>query len=106
LHRIWVAEQILADTRLAPMESRAVAYEPALPGAGQGPFTVQARLLYRDVSPDFAEFALYRPVTDLPIFEVTSAELSISPQVVTPQVDSLSQTPSKVQGPGESYYVK
>jgi hypothetical protein len=77
LHRFWVATQILSDTRLAPLETRQVHYTvPAdmWEKGARGLLKMQVRLLYRDVSQSFAEFALDRPVTDLPTFEMAQAE--------------------------------
>ena len=75
LHRFWVATQILSDTRLAPLEARAVAYRVPLASLPAQPRALAVRLLYRDVSQAFAEFALGRAVTDLPAFEMASAEV-------------------------------
>jgi hypothetical protein len=78
LHRFWVATQVLEDTRLAPMERRQFEFASLLDDISPGPYKLQVRLLYRDVSPAFAEFALGRPVTDLPIFEVAAEEILVS----------------------------
>ena len=73
LHRFWMATQILTDTRLAPLEARRVAY--AVPkAAAQQASRVVVRLLYQDVSQAYAEFALDRPVKDLPAREMARVE--------------------------------
>lgn len=76
LHRIWAATQILEDTRLAPEETRSVIYHIPQPDVAAGPYTFQVRLCYRPVSQSFAEFALGRPVPDLPVFEMASVKVS------------------------------
>lgn len=79
LHRVWAATQVLADTRLAPDEARAIPFAlPALP-ADAGPYRLTVRLLYRDVPPAFAEFALNRPVTDLPVYTMAETKLTLTP---------------------------
>ena len=88
LHRFWAATQVLDDTRLAPMERRKITYDLLGVEAGGGPYSLQIRLLYRDVSPDFAEFALDRPVTDLPIFEAAAVNASISQAALASFSDS------------------
>jgi hypothetical protein len=75
LHRVWVATQVLTDTSLLPLETRRVPYRIALPPSSQGPFTLSVRLLYRDVSQAFAEFALNRAVQDLPTREMARTEV-------------------------------
>ncbi|HRJ42349.1 MAG: hypothetical protein KJZ86_08800 [Caldilineaceae bacterium] len=77
LHRFWVATQILLDNRLAPLETRRIPFRLTPPRPGQGPYTIVARLLYRDVSPAFAEFALNRPLHDLPVREVVSQQVIV-----------------------------
>jgi hypothetical protein len=77
LHRFWVATQVLSDTRLAPQETRRVTFELAAPPAASGPYTIEARLRYRDVSPAFAEFALNRPVPDLPVYEMATQQIRV-----------------------------
>ena len=77
LHRFWVTTQILSDTSLQPLETRALPYRIPTPDPSRGPFTLITRLLYRDVSQSFAEFALNRPAPDLPIYEMAHAELHI-----------------------------
>ncbi len=74
LHRIWVATQVLSDTSLAPLETRTVEYRIPLPPGAQPPYRLEARLLYRDVSQAFAEFALNRPAPDLPAFEMAASQ--------------------------------
>jgi hypothetical protein len=73
LHRFWVATQILEDTRLAPGETRDVRFDLGPADLGSGPYTLAARLLYRDVPPDFAEFATGQPVTNWPAVEMVTA---------------------------------
>ena len=77
LHRFWMATQILNDTRLAPGEVRTIPYRLPLPGAG--PYTLSARLLYRDVSQGFAEFALNHAAPDLPVREIAQTSVVIDP---------------------------
>jgi hypothetical protein len=77
LHRFWVATQILADTRLAPRETRRIAFRFAAPPTAEGPYTIEARLLYRDVAPAFAEFALNQPMPDLPAHEMAAQRMSV-----------------------------
>lgn len=77
LHRFWVATQVLSDTTLAPRETRAIPFTLSRPDPTRGPYTLTARLLYRDVSQSFAEFALNRPAPDLPIYEMAAAELTV-----------------------------
>ena len=72
---VWVATQVLTDTSLLPLETRRVPYRIALPPSSQGPFTLSVRLLYRDVSQAFAEFALNRAVQDLPTREMARTEV-------------------------------
>jgi hypothetical protein len=76
LHRFWIASQILQDTRLAPKESRQITFDFGPLDQGRGPFSLSARLLYRDVPPGFAEFALEQAITEWPAIEVTRAELA------------------------------
>jgi len=78
LHRFWIATQILSDTRLAPQETRRIRYPIALPSHAHAPYRLTIRLLYRDVSQQFAEFALARAVPELPVREMARME------VVTP----------------------
>jgi hypothetical protein len=78
LHRFWVATQILADTRLAPLEARRLEYRLPQPPAEAGPYRLVARLLYQDVSATFAAFALEKPVIDLPVIEMAAQELEIN----------------------------
>jgi hypothetical protein len=77
LHRIWVATQVLSDTSLAPLEQREITYQLPLPAAAPAPYSLTARLLYRDVSQGFAEFALDRAVPDLPVWEMAKVEVEI-----------------------------
>jgi hypothetical protein len=77
LHRIWVATSVLSDTTLAPLEVRHVPYTLPLPETATYPMTLTVRLLYRDVSPQFAEFALQRPVRDLPVWQMTAVSVQI-----------------------------
>ncbi len=77
LHRFWVATQVLSDTTLAPRETRAIPFTLSQPDPGRGPFTLTARLRYRDVSQSFAEFALNRPAPDLPTYEMANVELIV-----------------------------
>jgi len=74
LHRIWIATQVLQDTSLVPLETRRIPYRIVLPASAQAPYTLSVRLLYRDVSQAFAEFALDRAVTDLPTREMVHTE--------------------------------
>jgi len=76
LHRFWAASQILEDTRLAPRERREFIFDFGVPEPDQGPFTLSARLLYRDVPPGFAEFALGKAIVEWPAIEMVSGELS------------------------------
>lgn len=78
-HRFWVATQILSDTRLAPGETRPVDYQISLPAGKTGPYFLAVELLYRDVSPAFAEMALKRPAPDLPHHVMASAGAVITP---------------------------
>jgi hypothetical protein len=83
LHRFWMATQILQDTRLAPFEVRTMTYDiPTHTPATASParYQLQARLLYRDVSQAFAEFALNRPVSaaNLPTHEMATTTLSFT----------------------------
>jgi hypothetical protein len=77
LHRIWVATQVLSDTSLAPQETRQISYQLPLPASAPATFALTVRLLYRDVSQGFAEFALDRAVTDLPVWEMAKAEVEV-----------------------------
>lgn len=77
LHRFWMATQILSDTRLAPMETRRIPYQINLAGPAPSPYRLTVRLLYRDVSQAFAEFALERAVPELPIREMARAEVVV-----------------------------
>jgi hypothetical protein len=74
LHRFWLATQILSDTRLAPHERREIRYEIPAAAGQPGPSKLTVRLLYRDVSQAFAEFAVNGPVGDLPVHEMARAE--------------------------------
>ncbi len=74
LHRFWAATQILEDTRLQPMETRHIPYEMRLPrDIDPATLVVTTRLLYRDVSQRFAEFAFDRPMPELPVQEMAQA---------------------------------
>jgi hypothetical protein len=73
LHRFWMATQILRDTRLAPLEARRIDYHIGSVPDVQ-PFRLTIRLLYRDVPQAFAEFALNRSITDLPVYEMARGE--------------------------------
>ncbi len=75
LHRIWVATQILTDTSLAPLEARTISYPILLRQPFRPPFVMTVRLLYRDVSQAFAEFALDRAAPDRPTQEVARTEI-------------------------------
>jgi hypothetical protein len=79
LHRIWIATQILEDTSLEPLETRRVPYRITLTRPAASPYTLTARLLYRDVSQSFAEFALVRALAaaDLPTREMARAEIVV-----------------------------
>jgi len=79
LHRFWIATQILEDTRLAPLESRQISFTVSLPVSISEQARLSARLLYRDVSPTFAAFALGKPVPDLTVFEIVNQEIQIFP---------------------------
>lgn len=76
LHRFWTANQILEDTRLAPGERRQIPIDFGKVDQGAGPYTLSTRLMYRDVSPGFAEFALGIAISEWPAIEMTKAELS------------------------------
>ncbi len=76
LHRFWTANQILADTRLAPRETRQIPVDFGRVDRANGPFTLSARLLYRDVPPGFAEFALGEAISEWPVIEMINSELS------------------------------
>lgn len=76
LHRFWTATGILSDTRLAPLEARQVRY-PIEVSPSFCPCALAVRLLYRDVSQAFAEFALDRAVADLPVVEMARAEMLV-----------------------------
>jgi hypothetical protein len=81
LHRIWIATQVLTDTSLLPLEARTIQYQIALPSTTSTTstaYTLTVRLLYRDVSQAFAEFALDGTVPDLPTREMARAEVSLS----------------------------
>jgi hypothetical protein len=78
LHRFWAATQILSDTRLAPLEARPVAIRVPLSQLPSPPRVLTVRLLYRDVPQAFAEFALERAVTDLPVFVMASTEIELA----------------------------
>ena len=77
LHRVWVATQILSDTTLSPLEARLIPYQINLSSAASTPLTLTARLLYRDVSQAFAEFAQNRPVSDLPTRELARSDIKL-----------------------------
>ena len=76
LHRVWVATQVLSDTSLLPLEARVINYPVALP-AGSTPARLTVRLLYRDVSQAFAEFAQNGPVADLPTRELAHVDVEL-----------------------------
>jgi hypothetical protein len=78
LHRIWIATQVLQDTSLLPLETRRIPYRIVLPASAQAPYTLSVRLLYRDVSQAFAEFAMDRAVTDLPTREMAQAKVVLN----------------------------
>jgi hypothetical protein len=77
LHRIWFATQVLEDTSLLPLETRRIPYQIVLPASARPPYSLSVRLLYRDVSQAFAEFALDRAVTDLPTREMAHVEVVV-----------------------------
>lgn len=77
LHRFWVTDRILEDTRLAPKERREISYAVPLDAGGSGPYRLTVRLLYQDVPQSFAEFAFNRPVPDHPTFEMAAAEAEV-----------------------------
>ncbi len=74
LHRIWIATQVLTDTSLLPLETRTIPYQISLPSAAATRYTLTVRLLYRDVSQAFAEFARDGAVLDLPTREMARTE--------------------------------
>lgn len=76
LHRIWIATQVLTDTSLQPLEARTFHYSIPL-SADQVPLSLTVRLLYRDVSQAFAEFALDRAVPDLPTREMARVDVDL-----------------------------
>jgi hypothetical protein len=79
LHRFWQTTQILEDTRLAPLEARRIPYRiPLDRKTTSGPLTLTIRLLYRDVSQSFAEFALEQPKPDLPTIEMVSSTVVLA----------------------------
>ena len=78
LHRVWIATQILSDTSLRPLEARAISYPIAVPSTPSVPLTLTVRLLYRDVSQAFAEFAQNGPAPDLPVREMARSEAMMS----------------------------
>ena len=57
LHRIWMTTQVLTDTSLLPLETRVIPYQIPLLVTASLPVKLTVRLLYRDVSQTFAEFA-------------------------------------------------
>ena len=77
LHRIWIATQVLTDTSLLPLEARTIQYQISLPSTAATSYTLTVRLLYRDVSQAFAEFALDSAVPDLPTREMARTEVSL-----------------------------
>jgi hypothetical protein len=77
LHRVWVATQILSDTSLLPLEARTITYPIGLPSRPSSPLTLTVRLLYRDVSQSFAEFAQNQPVSDLPTRELARSDIEL-----------------------------
>jgi hypothetical protein len=77
LHRVWVATQILSDTSLLPFEARMITYPIGLPPAPSSPLTLTVRLLYRDVSQSFAEFAQNQAVLDLPTRELARSDVEL-----------------------------
>jgi hypothetical protein len=79
LHRIWAATRVLSDTSLKPLEVRQIPFRIVLAQPAPALCTLTVRLLYRDVSQAFAEFALNRAVSDLPVLEMvrTDVELGI-----------------------------
>ena len=76
LHRIWIATQVLTDTTLRPLEARTLHYSIPL-SPEQVPLRLTVRLLYRDVSQAFAEFALDRAVPDLPTREMARVDVDL-----------------------------
>jgi len=76
LHRIWIATQVLSDTSLRPLETRQIRY-PISPAAGREAAALTVRLLYRDVSQAFAEFALNRAVPNLPTREMARIDVNL-----------------------------
>ncbi|HTP07629.1 MAG TPA: multiheme c-type cytochrome [Anaerolineae bacterium] len=77
LHRIWIATQVLTDTSLLPLEARTILYQIALP-SNTTSYTLTVRLLYRDVSQAFAEFAQDGAVPDLPTREMARTEVLLN----------------------------
>jgi hypothetical protein len=77
LHRIWAATRVLSDTSLKPWEARRIPFRIVLTQPAQTPCALTVRLLYRDVSQSFAEFALNRAVSDLPILEMARTDVDL-----------------------------
>lgn len=77
LHRVWVATQVLSDTSLRPLEARTIAYPIGLRSMPSTPLTLTTRLLYRDVSQAFAEFAQNGPVPGLPTRELARIDVEL-----------------------------
>ena len=105
LHRIWVANQVLEDTSLEPMETRRIIYPIRPTMSAQAPFTLTARLLYRDVPHAFAEFALDRaiPAHGVPVREMVRARALLpslagsSHSAVAQKGEKTTQTPSPIR---------
>lgn len=76
LHRIWIATQILSDTSLRPLETRQIRYPISL-AVGSEAAALTVRLLYRDVSQAFAEFALNRAAPDLHTREMARIDVNL-----------------------------
>ncbi|HSD84602.1 MAG TPA: hypothetical protein VLG46_12120, partial [Anaerolineae bacterium] len=77
LHRIWAATRVLSDTSLKPWETRRIPFRIVLTQPAPAAYTLTVRLLYRDVSQAFAEFALNRAVSDLAILEMARTAVDL-----------------------------
>lgn len=78
LHRIWIATQVLTDTSLLPLEARTIPYQIPLASSTSTPYKLTVRLLYRDVSQAFSEFAQDSAVPDLPTREMARTDVMLS----------------------------
>ena len=66
----------MTDTTLRPLEARMIHYSIPL-SPERVPLRLTVRLLYRDVSQAFAEFALDRAVPDLPTREMARIDVDL-----------------------------